>query len=84
MTDDEGSSALVRVWLYGPFLVKYRHEDGNWMPVEKIAWDRHPYARSLLQRLLCSRGRRVDRSTLIDDLWPVRRLLVGVMRAIGF
>lgn len=70
MAMDEGSSELVRVWLYGPFLVEYRNEDGNWMPVEKTVWDRHPYARSLLHRLLCSRDRRVDRSTLIDDLWP--------------
>ncbi|MEO8970227.1 MAG: bacterial transcriptional activator domain-containing protein [Ktedonobacteraceae bacterium] len=70
MKDDEDSAVLVRVWLYGLFLVEYRNEDGNWIPIEKTVWDKHPYARLLLQRLLCSGGRRVERSTLIDDLWP--------------
>ncbi len=38
--------------------------------MEQATWDKYAYARPLLQRLLCAHGRRVDRSPLLEDLWP--------------
>lgn len=58
---------LVRVWLLGPFQVEARRDDGTWETIH--TWDRG-YARPLLRRLLCSPGRRVERNTILDDLWP--------------
>src|SRR5581483_1684637 len=69
MRDEMGSSPLVRVWLFGPFLTEYRDQDVTWKAVEKATWERG-YSRSLLRRLLCARGRRADRRILLDDLWP--------------
>lgn len=64
------TAACVRVWLMGPFLVERRTRDGNWEPVASTVWDKAAYARLLLKRLLSAPARRVDRSTLIEDLWP--------------
>ncbi len=68
MIDQQSSSVLMRVWLLGPFLVERRHEHGTWEAIN--TWDKYPYARLLLKRLLCSGERKVQRSTIIDDLWP--------------
>lgn len=67
--NDVAPSPLFRVWLLGPFTVERRRDDGEWEAINKAAWDKHPYARLLLQRLLCSSERKIERSDLIEDLW---------------
>jgi DNA-binding response OmpR family regulator len=65
----DNDTVLVRIWLLGDFLVEQRKDNGSWETVEKTAWGKS-YARLLLKRLLCATGRRLTRSTLLDDLWP--------------
>lgn len=67
--DPDNPSVLVRVWLLGSFEVQRRNEQGAWKTIERNKWERH-YARSFLARLLCLPGRRGQRTSLIDDLWP--------------
>lgn len=69
MIDKDNASILLRAWLLGTFYVEYRREDGRWETIEKAKWERS-YARPLFKRLLCSRGRKAQRGTLCDDLWP--------------
>ncbi len=69
-------SALVRVWLLGPFQVEWRTDAATWETIEKSAWE-GSYARLLFKRLLCASGRRSTRSELIDDLWPERSLAMA-------
>lgn len=69
MINRNSSSVLVRVWLLGVFQVERRNEDGTWETVDRAKWEKS-YARPLFKRLLCASGRRAQRNTLIDDLWP--------------
>lgn len=60
----------VRVRLLGPFEVSRCSTDGTWVLIEKEAWGKGRYARSILKRLLCAPKRRLSRGTLQEDLWP--------------
>jgi hypothetical protein len=64
------SSALVRIWGLGPFLLERRQADGSWAALPPAAWRRWPQGRRLLQRLLCSREWRLSVARLQEDLWP--------------
>lgn len=63
-------SCKIRVHLLGPLDVSLRSDDGTWAPVERTAWGKGQYARSVLKCLLCAPARRASRSRLLDDLWP--------------
>ncbi len=80
MIEIEAPSVLVRVWLLGPFVVHCRKDDGTWHEIDQATWDKYSYGRPLLQRLLCSSRRRVERTTLIDDLWPRSDISASVER----
>ena len=67
--DKDSSTLLVRVWLFGAFQVECRNEAGIWETSDKSHWEKG-YTRPLFKRLLSSGGRRLERLTLIDDLWP--------------
>lgn len=69
MADRASAMPLVRVWLCGTFQVERRTEDGTWETSDKSHWEKG-YARPLFKRLLCASGRRLERLTLTDDLWP--------------
>jgi len=69
MIDSNSPSVLVRAWLLGVFQVQRRTENGTWETLDKTKWEKS-YARPLFKRLLCTSGRRAQRITLIDDLWP--------------
>src|SRR5579872_1181319 len=68
MMDKDSPTLLVRVWLFGAFEVERRDGDGCWEPIEKSHWEKG-YTRSLFKRLLSANGRRLERLSLIDDLW---------------
>lgn len=80
MIERANPSALVRVWLLGPFVVECRKDDDTWREIDQATWDKYSYGRPLLQRLLCSHRRRVERTTLIDDLWPRSDISASVER----
>ena len=69
MVDKDSSTILVQVWLFGTFQVECRNEQGIWETSDKSHWEKG-YTRPLFKRLLCASGRRVERLTLIDDVWP--------------
>src|ERR1039457_4812962 len=69
MIDTDSSTILVHVWLFGAFHVERRNEQGIWETSDKSHWEKG-YTRPLFKRLLSAGGRRLERLTLIDDLWP--------------
>lgn len=69
MMDTDSSTILVRVWLFGAFHVERRNEAGIRETSDKSHWEKG-YTRPLFKRLLSAGGRRLERLTLIDDLWP--------------